>query len=121
MELTREFIILFEWLYPGHQLLLNVDWSSNHDAIAADVLTLSNLLVRWDGGKKTQVSSKVIEPGCANPEAIPEPWWERMQVGQMEHFVFQPGDPPPFYDLAAKPVDYEGKAIGLKELLYRRG
>ena len=37
----------------------------------------------------------------------------------MEHFVFMPSDPPPFYAPGA--IDYVGKPIGLKELLYRRG
>ena len=33
-ELVGEFIEMFEFLYPGHVLLLNIDWSSNHSAMA---------------------------------------------------------------------------------------
>lgn len=74
IELTREFIIFFEWLYPGHQLLLNVDWSSNHNAIAKDALTPSNLLVGWGDKNAHKIKAKTIEVGCINPKCseIPE-------------------------------------------------
>jgi hypothetical protein len=101
--------VLFEWLYPGHQMLLNVDWSSNHSAIADDALTLSNLLVGWGGNNAKVPKAKKIEEGCVNPKRleIPEMWREKMMLGEVEQFKFVQGDPPPFYDLNA--TDYVGK------------
>jgi hypothetical protein len=121
VALTKEFMILFEWLYPDHQLLLNVDWSSNHNAIAPDALTLSNLNVGWGGKNARELLPKRIQEGCVNSNRldIPERWREKMTVGQEEKFVFVRGDDPPFYDPGA--TDFVGKPIGLKELLYRRG
>ena len=80
VALTKEFLILFEWLYPGRDCLLNVDWSSNHDAIAPDALTLSNLFVGWGGKNAKVLKPQIIENGCINPNRrlIPGPWKAKM-------------------------------------------
>lgn len=90
-------------------------WSSNHNAIAPDALTLSNLNVGWTSKNAKILSKRIIQPGCVNPSrlAIPEEWREKMKEGKVEYFEFLPGDLPPFYDLNAS--DYVDKPIGLKE------
>ena len=50
-ELIGEFIEMFEFLYPGHVFLLNIDWSSIHSLMAPDAWTLTNMQVRAGGGR----------------------------------------------------------------------
>ena len=47
--LMPEFIELFNHCYPGHQMLLNIDWSSNHSAMAPNARTLGNMRVLSGG------------------------------------------------------------------------
>ena len=53
-KLVAEFIKLFNLLYPSHTMLLNIDWSTNHNAMVpnARMLMLTNMRVHV-GGKKT--------------------------------------------------------------------
>ena len=57
-----EFIELFDLLYPGHRMLLDFDWSSNHDAMAPDVCTLTNIRVLWGELQKKYGEENVREP-----------------------------------------------------------
>jgi hypothetical protein len=68
VELTADFTILFKWRYPGHTMLLNVDWSSNHNAVSPTALTLPNMLVGWGEKGNKEISSKKIERECVNPD-----------------------------------------------------
>ena len=51
-ELMPEHMDLMDFLFPGHQILYNIDWSSNHSAMASDACTLSNMRVLWGGERK---------------------------------------------------------------------
>ena len=52
-KLVKEFIELFNFLYPDHTMLLNIDWSANHNSMAPDARTLTNMSVRV-GGERTR-------------------------------------------------------------------
>ena len=55
LEAVAEYLDLFDWLYGemgcgvtgGHQPIINIDWSSNHDAKADDVLAVRNFRSSW--------------------------------------------------------------------------
>ena len=51
-DLIKEFIDFFECLYPDHHMLLHMDWSSNHAAMAPYACMLGNMRVRWGGERK---------------------------------------------------------------------
>ena len=52
-KLVPEYIALFNFLYPGHIMLLNIDWSANHNVMAPDahMLTIVRICV---GGERTR-------------------------------------------------------------------
>ena len=52
-KLVPEYIELFNFLYPGHTMLLSIDWSANHNAMAPDARMLTNMRVRV-GGERTR-------------------------------------------------------------------
>ena len=52
-QLVPEFIELFNFLYPDHTMLLNIDRSANHNAMAPDARMLTNTRVRV-GGERTR-------------------------------------------------------------------
>ena len=52
-KLVAEYIELFNFLYPDHTMLLNIDWSANHNAMAPDARMLTNMRVRA-GGERTR-------------------------------------------------------------------
>ena len=59
VKLTTEFMHLFDFLYgedacgTRHEMLLNMDWSSNHSAKPKNACVISNFNVHW-GGKEDQ-------------------------------------------------------------------
>lgn len=119
VALTKEFVLLFEWTYPGCEMGLLVDYSSNHSAVAKDTLALQNMNVKWGGKGNQKLKPKKLPPGVVNTAGQSKHWKKQYKKRPKELFVFVAGDPPPFEDDGA--VDYIGHAIGLKELLYRRG
>ena len=131
--LVKEFIELFEFLYPGHTMLANFDWSSNHAATASDALAVTNMNVTF-GGERTvdgkvvpmpELKSFMIEQGDLGPKVPSIKLKGRrkgpLKVGNTVHLVFRKGDDPPFYAPDADEEDYVGKAIGMRELAYRLG
>ena len=64
VRLCGEFADLFEFLYGEdacgvrHQMLLNMDWSSNHSAKPEDACVVSNFNVNW-GGREGKPIPKV--------------------------------------------------------------
>ena len=52
-KLVAEYIELFNFLYPDHTMLLNIDWSANHNAMAPDARMLTNMRARA-GGERTR-------------------------------------------------------------------
>ena len=64
LDLCTEFTDLFDFLYGEdgcgvkHEMLLNMDWSSNHSAKPEDACVVSNFNVHW-GGREGKPIPKV--------------------------------------------------------------
>ena len=65
VDLCSEFTDLFDFLYGEeacgvqHEMLLNMDWSSNHSAKPEDACVVSNFNVHW-GGREGKPIPKVM-------------------------------------------------------------
>ena len=95
---------VFEHLYPNHQLLLKIDWSSGHSKMKEDGLHADNMNAKY-GGKQSKLRPSVLTEGCVGTAPAVAKWVEhgvqtvrdmRLKVGDTQVFVFQPSDPPPF-------------------------
>ena len=128
-KLVKELIELFDFLYPDHTMLLNIDWSANHNAMAPDARMLTNMRVRA-GGERTRDAEveqmpvfekyKLTEKDIGHN--VPAEWEPFVQEGKWFHFDFKDGQLP-FYDLQKGQTreDILGKAIGKRETAYRLG
>lgn len=131
-------------LYPGYQVVIEVDWSSGHAKKAEGALNANDMNMNY-GGKQPSMRPEEgsrMTPACLGQYpavlVLHDPAGTthkdcRLQVGQVQQFTFQPGDPPPFYDLDC-PADsiadnsgaimkqgYVGQPKGLKQVLWERG
>ena len=127
--LIREYIELFEFLFPNHVMLLNMDWSSNHAAMAPDARTISNMRVLAGGERKV---NDVVEPMPVFPPyvlteedigpAVPQKWQDKIKPGNKIYFKYKHNEEP-FYGLQSGQTksDVKGVAIGKRELAHRLG
>ena len=127
------------------QIVLEVDWSAGHAKKPEGALNANDMNMNI-GGKQATLrpgTGSTMTPECLGPHpavlrhcAADGTMQERdcrLRPGQTQHFSFQPGDPPPFYDLTAPPEDikdnnqqvlregYVGKPKGVKQVLWERG
>ena len=100
--LVPEVIELFEFLWcglnseqsahPNHQMLMNIDWSGNHAAMAADAMCINNMRVGYGGthsvvgedGKKRVEDLPILKPcvlkdGDLCLENVPEEWKDKVR------------------------------------------
>ena len=73
-----EYIEIFEFLYPDHVLLLNIDWSSNHSAMVPDARTLANMRLHA-GGEQT-----------VNGELTQMPVFKKMDIERRRYWTQPP-------------------------------
>lgn len=145
----------FEVLYPDWQLVMEVDHSSGHAKYREDGLHVANMNVKWGGTKGGKMRNTTVSAECLGPNDATIEWEGRtvdckVKVGDIQSFIFQVGDPPPFYDLDAPAksakkgrkvrvctggkgrgkrykeldepiVGYEGKPKGVRQVLWERG
>lgn len=126
MEQARDIVEAAEIIYPGKQLVFEVDWSCGHNAFAADALRTENMGVNW-GGAQSKLRCSIItdeDVGPHNP---------KLAVGSTQYMHFRDGDDPPWYDQNAPARDvvdaagkvvtpgYVGKPKGMKQVLWERG
>ena len=117
---------MYEALYPGAQILVEVDWSSGHSKHREDALNVHAMAVNFGGKQPIPHSSEMVE-GCLGEGAT-------LKVGELQYFYFRDAeartndgatdgkpDPPPFYKPDLSPDEYVGKAKGKKQILYERG
>jgi hypothetical protein len=90
-----------EILYPGMQLLLEVDHSSGHLKEQCNGLEVNKMGLRW-GGKTISKRDTVIEEGCLG-ESPPIINGVQLSLGMTQTMTFKEGDPPPFLDPKANP------------------
>lgn len=97
----------FEVLYPDWQLVMEVDHSSGHAKYREDGLHVANMNMKWGGAKGSKMrSTTVTAEDCLGPNEAKIEWKDRiwdckLKAGDVQSPIFQVGDPPPFYDIAA--------------------
>ena len=141
----RDIIDCIHVLYPGYQVVVEVDWSAGHAKKAEGALNANDMNMTV-GGKQTHLrpgTGSTVSEGCLGPspatlrQRMPDGSIKeidcKLKPGQTQHFTFKEGDPPPFFDLSAPPEDildsnnnvlkegYIGKPKGLKQVLWERG
>ena len=124
-----DFLDLFEFLYPGYQLQVEIDWSAGHSKFRAGALSAKAMNTEY-GGKPSAMRDTVIEreEGFLGPNP-----GRTLQVGDTQRMVFAGGDPAPHFKPDAPKYDqpatdgkkavegYIGKPKGLKQVLWERG
>ena len=123
---------MYEALYPGVQILIEVDWSSGHAKHRKDALAVNAMAVTFGGRQSIPHASKLVD-GCVADGA-------KLKVGEMQYMYFrsveerqaagevgedgQPvttPDPPPWYKPHLSPDEYVGQAKGKKQVAWERG
>ena len=102
-EQCIDFMDVIEILYPGMQILLEVDHSSGHLKEQTDGLMVNAMSLRW-GGKTVPKRDSVIEDGCLG-ETLITINGKQLTIGAIQKMVFEEGDPCPFNDPTAQPRD----------------
>lgn len=149
LEQVTDILDVYETLHPGHQIVIQVDWSGNHAKAPTDGLNTKRMNVYFGGKSATNFMRETeLTSDCMGPH----PRW--LKPGDKQHMVFQPGDDihvwrgqqnkkdpkpkPPMFDEYAKDENgeiqkdekekfiierpgYIGKVKGLKQVLYERG
>eukprot|EP00733_Pompholyxophrys_punicea_P000146 Pompholyxophrys_punicea_v1_NODE_24_length_5258_cov_21.593175.p1 type:complete len:471 gc:universal NODE_24_length_5258_cov_21.593175:1821-3233(+) len=108
-EQVVSFMDMFEFLYPNHQLLLEVDHSSGHAKHREDGLHTSNMNVTF-GGKQKILHASIVDQDCLGDHSAVVRWDSqeldlKLKVGDVQSMVFLPTDPPPFYALNTPKYD----------------
>ena len=139
---------------PGRQMVLEVDWSSGHAKGAPGHPSAAHMASKWGSKNATHQDTvpATMTTGCLGPkpaflhkhrtkkEFHKEDSGSRLvkvdcklKFGEKQRFVFQEGDPPPFYDLNAPEHDvlaqgdakakkgHVGQRKGTRQLLWERG
>ena len=159
LDATHEFLDLFEFLYCNgndqepnrctdldgnpieHMAVINLDYSSNHDAMAPDVAKANNFKSGW-GARRTKNKttgewidlppvrgsnvdgSDTMKAGDLGSD-IPTFGTKqgRLETGAKQFYIFQKGDPVPHFEKnkKLKKDEYIGKDKGLKQILWERG
>ena len=98
-----EVINVLEILYPGMQILMEVDHSSGHLKEQNNGLQINAMGLRW-GGKTTAKRDSIIEVGCLGAN-VPTVSGRKLEVGSTQRMIFVEGDSPPFLDPTVSPYD----------------
>lgn len=102
--------------YADFQILYYFDWSSGHAAMPPGGLHAPSMNATYGGKQKAMRPTKILAEkgylGAYSHDSM-------LKVGDVQHMVFQPNDPPPFYEPQAQ--DYVGKPKGLRQVLWERG
>lgn len=125
-EQVQDVLDMYESLYPGAQVLIEVDWSSGHSKHRVDALNVAAMGVNC-GGKQAIPHASRLVAGCVADGAI-------LKEGDLQVFYFRSAeerrnagatdgrpDPPPFYRPEMLPENYVGLAKGKKQVLFERG
>ena len=130
-RLVPEYIVLFETCYPGHEMVLNIDWSSNHSAMSPDARTLGNMRVLPGGSRKKRGNDNgnesmpifekyVLQKEDVGPN-VPTKWKRRVKAGKQFHFSFVRGEKPFYASPDDSAEDFAGLPIGKRECAYHLG
>ena len=161
-EAVHEFLDLFYFLYGGindkgelvsecynqegdklhHVPVINMDWSSNHDAKGDDVLAAKNFRRSWgtryfeksglakapprgdndDGSCTLEAGDLGLSPPLVGKTRRLKGQQKRqLKVGGRQYFVFQKGDVRPQFWKEGDDEDWVGQDKGLDQILWERG
>jgi hypothetical protein len=98
-----DIINVIEILYPGVQILLEVDHSAGHLKEQSDGLMTNAMGLRW-GGKTSAKRDTIIEEGCLG-DNVPYIDGRQLGLGMTQRMVFAEGDAAPHLDPTALPHD----------------
>ena len=109
----KEVLVCQEVLYPGVQICHLFDWSAGHSAMPPLALMANQMNATYGGKQSKMRPTKIIaEDGFLGP------YPRRLNVGDTQQMVFQAGDDPPWYALAAPQHDREDlQSDGTKKLI----
>ena len=99
---------VFETMYPYRQLIIEVDHSAGHGAHEPGGLYTADMNVMWGGKQYTPRPSTLTALDLGPVTATYGP---QLGPGDVQHFDFQPGDPPPFYEPNAPKQDVKGRIV----------
>jgi hypothetical protein len=118
-----------EVLYPGHQIVLEVDWSQGHAKKLPQGLYVSDVNLHPGGSKEkkgtmrsTNITAECLKSGeldgTRGGKAL-------LEVGGVQHFAFRRGDRVNPYDAEkctlVKENKHVGELKGLRQILWERG
>ena len=141
LKQLQDWLYCAEVLFPMFQFVHNFDWSSGHSAMPPEALSANSMNSNFGGKQPSMRSSKIIaSEGFLGPHLHDHV----LKVGDIQHMVFQPTDPPPWYAPETPRFDtvlcsadgtpernpdgtckttsgYVGKPKGLRQVLWERG
>jgi hypothetical protein len=122
-EQVKDIIYCFNLLFPGFQLVLEVDHSSGHLKTKEDGLATRELSLGWGGKQRKMRPSVNIPADCLGPEMCMDRTRRVLNAGDTQFMEFQAGDPPPKFKSRTDNVKdgYVGKQKGILQILYERG
>lgn len=127
--LVPEFTKLLELFYPGHAMMLNINWSSNYAMVALDARMLRNMWVWVDGERKVHgevqsmsvFKAHEICDGNIGPDVLVE-WVDKIKVDENFYFRFRVNEVPSCgLHLGKSKKDFRWKATGKRAMGYRIG
>ena len=109
----------FDYLYPGHQMILEVDHSSGHTKTLPGRLCTDDMGLGI-GGKKLATRDTVITEGCLGETLVYRATWmdgtvereviyRRLEINDIKHFVYKDDDQPPY--LAPGTPKYDAEVL----------
>ena len=118
---VTELMDCFDYLYPGHQMLLEVDHSSGHTKKLPGGLCTDDMGLGI-GGKKLAIRDTVIIEGCLGETLVYTASWmdetvernviyRRLEINDIQHFIYKDDDLPPY--LAPGTPKYDAEVLVL--------
>ena len=121
-EQAADILDMYEALYPGTQVLMEVDWSSGHAKHRENALNVNVMKVGFDIANQSIPSPSKMVEGCLGNGPT-----RTLELGDMQYFYFRADrgdgkpDPPPFYKPDLPPSEYVGQPKGKRQIAWERG
>jgi hypothetical protein len=124
---VAELLDCIEALYPGHQIVLEVDWSQGHAKKMSQGLYAADVNLHPGGGqeKKGVMRATNITAECLKSGELDGTATALLKVGDVQEFMFREGDRVnPHDEVKCKLVvekEHVDKLKGLRQILWERG
>ena len=114
-EQVIDVIDCLEVIHPGVQFVFEVDQSSGHTKHKSDGLSANVMGMKWGGKQALIHATKIVDNTCLGEET-----GRILNIGDVQHMTFQPGDSPPWYDPSATPQDRDENSMTAQEIESRQ-